>query len=207
MYFASELTIGNIECVLFCFDHESALNSILCVLAAPTAVISIFYLLSIPPKSLRIKYDDESMCSVLQRTVRVMAADTVHIIRVRSVRWLMIANVLGATASTMMLFIYGLWLQTLFNLDIVGVALFTVIQPASELPAMTLTLSLCIDRNRMGTAAVIAAIGFCEWMAIGQRHAQSNSLSINCLFATVSLSVVFGGHHIFVHTLNSSIFR
>ena len=58
----------------------------------------------------------------MQRTVSLITEDMVHIIRLRSVRLLVMANVLGATASTMMLFIFGLWLQTLFNLDIVGMS-------------------------------------------------------------------------------------
>ena len=99
---------------------------------------------------------------------------------------------------------------------------------------MTMNLSQCIDRNRLGIIGGTVAIGFaalcfgstyltvnvcsgdddifdrqywlCEWMSIGV-HGQNASLSMNRIFLSICLSVIFIGHEAFVSSLSSSIFR
>lgn len=203
---------------------------------APTLILSIFYLIFVPSKTLRIKYHDESNCSVIHRTLSFILKDMARILRVRSLRWLVIANMIGATTSMMMLFIFGLWLQSMFHLNVVGVALFTVVLSSAELSVLIMNLSHCVHRNRMGIAAGMISIIFvalcygstyltvnvcdhrngsmemqwlCEWISMGHfdMFSENDSLSINMVFAVLCLFGIFIGHEAFVSTLNSSIFR
>ena len=162
-YIWSQLNSMNISMYfngLYISSSLMAFDIILFFLMAPTFIFALLYLVLIPAKKLRIKYYDESCFDVVKRTWSFIMNDILHIIKIKYVNLLVMVNVLGAINSMMILFIFGIFLQKLLNLDVMEVGFYTLIQGISELFVMIVNLNKHINRKKLSVISGIISIIF-----------------------------------------------